>query len=420
MSSAAEQEVFWSLGELTAEQLEHVCSHLKLETEGKRGNKLRLTKLIFKFLTSDELENSEDGGASYFAAVMEIIQVFRLEKAEANKKLEGEDNDDETDVKPPLFAKSPVDDEEKFKEIFMKAFKINGKIGKPSVKDSLTYSSLIFQIDSGIKKGYSERHIIDAVVKAISSSEAALREYLEGKVDLTLKTLCENLRFFYQEKDATSLFTILSTAKQNQDESPQDFIMRLINLRQKVLFVAKQENSNYDVDLVQKRFLHAIATGLKNDNIRGELKPFLKGVDITDEKLLARLQLAMQDETERQEKFAAATKKTQVNAVLEKSSDDEQKKKFVLSAEIDAIKAQLNEVTEFVRHNIHSSSQQNGKGKSQRGSNGRTGRGKQPSRCESCEKDKVDVCEHCFYCGSEEHMQAGCKVRFNDRKKSKN
>lgn len=417
---ADEQAVFRSLGELNAEQLEQVCDLLKIKTDGIKGNKSKLTKSIYKILSSDELEASEDGGASIFAAVMQRIHFFQAVKMELpTDNFEGEEGQfsQEKLQTPKFMASHQLDDEEKMKEIFMKQFKISGKIGKPGVKDSLTYSSLIFQIDSGLKKGYSERNIVDAVVKAISSAEAPLREYLEGKGDLTLKILCENLRFFYQEKDATSLFTSLSTAKQNNDESPQDFVMRLINLRQKVLFVARQEKSNYDFELVQKRFLHAISTGIKNDNIRGELRPFLKGRDVTDEKLLARLQLAVQDEGERSEKFCTtAAKKAQVNLV-EEPTDDQSKKKFVLSAEIDMIKTQLNEVTNFVRQNMQPSpaATHHQKRNQNRAANGSMGR-----VCHDCEKNKVKVCEHCFFCGSEEHLLAGCKERFKIKKIGKN
>ena len=51
------------------------------------------------------------------------------------------------------------EDEERLKRIFMKDyFRINGKIGVDQ-KDSLSYSSLIFQ--NGLKRGYSETYIID-------------------------------------------------------------------------------------------------------------------------------------------------------------------------------------------------------------------------------------------------------------------
>ena len=61
--------------------------------------------------------------------------------------------------------KQKVDnDDEKLQNIFMKPFKISGKIGKAGQKDSFTCRSLIFQKQNGLRKGYSEINIIDGVI----------------------------------------------------------------------------------------------------------------------------------------------------------------------------------------------------------------------------------------------------------------
>ena len=66
-----------------------------------------------------------------------------------------------------------------------KEFKINGKIGTSVEKGKLTFSSLVFQIQNGKKKNYSEVKISDAVVRSIAP-DLSLRTYLEGKSNLTL------------------------------------------------------------------------------------------------------------------------------------------------------------------------------------------------------------------------------------------
>ena len=71
--------------------------------------------------------------------------------------------------------------------IKFKEYKINGKIGTPGQKDRLTFSRLIFQINNGLKKRYSEHEICDAVIKSIAP-DLALPTYLEGKDNLNLKT----------------------------------------------------------------------------------------------------------------------------------------------------------------------------------------------------------------------------------------
>ena len=64
------------------------------------------------------------------------------------------------------------------------------------------------------------------------------------------------LRSHFQEKDATELFNCLSNACEQTNESPQEFAIRLMNLRQKILFVAKESDNRlaYSEALVQNRF----------------------------------------------------------------------------------------------------------------------------------------------------------------------
>lgn len=47
-------------------------------------------------------------------------------------------------------------------------FKINGQIGGGGQKDKLSYTSLVHQIDSGLRKGYSEAEIVEAVIRAVN------------------------------------------------------------------------------------------------------------------------------------------------------------------------------------------------------------------------------------------------------------
>lgn len=38
-------------------------------------------------------------------------------------------------------------------------------------------------------------------------------------------------------------------------------------------------------------------------------------------------------------------------------------------------------------------------------------------KCKECQDNKVDKCEHCFKCGSKEHLMAGCKVKTQKNEK---
>lgn len=73
------------------------------------------------------------------------------------------------------------------------------------------------------------------------SPRFSLRSYLEGKGDLSLAKLRCILRACYQEKDVTELYVELPKAvhesqmllEKLQILSPQDFLVRLLDLRQK-------------------------------------------------------------------------------------------------------------------------------------------------------------------------------------------
>ena len=200
---------------------------------------------------------------------------------------------------------TPTNDEKLNTFIKFKEYKINCKIGTPGQKDRLTFSSSIFQINNGLKRGYSEHEICDAVIKSIAP-DVGLRTYLEGKDNLNLKTLSRILRSHSKEPNATSLFTELSNDKQLPSESPQEFVVRIMSLRQKILFVSKEDSCGYSETFVQNCYLHAVLVGLRNDNNWNEFCPLLKNSMLSDEDILENLMLATSDE---QEHFQNSNKK---------------------------------------------------------------------------------------------------------------
>lgn len=104
-----------------------------------------------------------------------------------------------------------------------------------------------------------------------------VKSYLEGLGDLTLPRLRRILRSHYQEKSATEPYRQLSTLVQEPQESPQNFLIRALYTRQKILFASQEVDTElkYDPKLVQGMFLHAVDTGFMEDSIRS-LRPFLQ------------------------------------------------------------------------------------------------------------------------------------------------
>ena len=137
--------------------------------------------------------------------------------------------------------------------ILKRVLKIIGQIGEPGQKDKLSFVSLVRQIEGALRKGYKSVEVVDAVVRAINPG-MRLRSYLEGLDDLTLPRLRRILRSHYQEKSATELYRQLSTLVQEPQESPQIFLIRGLDTRQKILFASQELDTQlkYDPKLVQE------------------------------------------------------------------------------------------------------------------------------------------------------------------------
>ena len=160
-------------------------------------------------------------------------------------------------------------------------FKLHG--GQISdVGSDTSYSNLCKQIDEGLQEGFTEAEMIRSVIKIIKPG--TFKEMLANKCDLTMDELKRFLRSHIRDKNSTELFQELSNAKQLDKESPQQFLYRMMGLKQRVLFESQQPGAEftYDKRLVQGTFLHTLYQGLndKNSHIRQDLKPFLTDMQV--------------------------------------------------------------------------------------------------------------------------------------------
>eukprot|EP00794_Sanderia_malayensis_P014600 gene14600-16108_t len=183
-------------------------------------------------------------------------------------------------------------------------FKISGQIGEPAQVDKLTYVSLTHQIHSGVSKGYRENEICDAVIKSISP-QSSLRNYVLTMLDRPLSKLRSILRVFFQRKTASDLYKKLVTSSQGPKETPQQFLLRALNSRNKVLFAAQEESSQgeYSQQLVQNTFLKTMETGLRDENLATNFRPFLRPPGLTDEDLMQYLNELAMKQAERKAKI---------------------------------------------------------------------------------------------------------------------
>ena len=377
----------------------------KAKTKGLAG----LLRLLQRYLSSEQVEDQEDEGKAVWLRVREVL-VKRVNGEGPEEKpahiLEDQPEDDTNQLPQPT-------SEESHRPLFMgnvslrREFRIMGQIGEPQQKERLSFSSLIRQIDSGLRKGFSEEEVMEQVIRSISPG-LRLRSYLEGRAALDLPTLRKILRSHYREKDATALFQELSTAAQEKKESEHDFVLRAMDLRQKILFACKEAGSGvtYGEEQVQQMFLHTVSTGLQNDVVRQELKPFLVG-DSSDEALLETLTVAAGNEAERRQKLSR--KLSQNSSVNEVSAQQEVKPKEQKSAKDEGrtslpdweqMKAAIRSIVQ-TEMKSHTPPQPPSYQRRRRG-------------CSSCqEAGQGDSCSHCFRCGSSEHYARGCRKQGN-------
>ena len=174
-------EIQAALCTLSEERLKEVCSGLEITLPPGSKGRLVFIRALNKYLETEELDYEKLKGLSSSLSTQEKESVPK-EKTELPEA--------------PEYIKATVKVEQKPTvsiSKFKRDFKISGQIGDVSQKDRLSFSSLVHQIESGLKNDFTEDEIKEAVIKAINPA-LSLRRYLEGKADLTLAKL---RRFIY-------------------------------------------------------------------------------------------------------------------------------------------------------------------------------------------------------------------------------
>ena len=274
-------EIQAALCTLSEEKLKEVCSGLKITLPPESKGRLVFIRALNKHLETEELDHEKLKGLLSSLS----IQGKEIATKEKTEPPEAPDNKMAT-----VKTEQPAVSISKFK----RDFKISGQIGDASQKDRLSFSSLVHQIENGLKNDYTEDEIKEAVIKAINPA-LSLRSYLEGKADWTLAKLRRIMRSHYQEKTATELYHQLSSTVQQPKEKPQEFLIRLLDLKQKILFASQETDSElkYDPTLVHGMFVHSFSLGLQNENIKIEMKPYLEKKAMSDEELFEKLNVCV-------------------------------------------------------------------------------------------------------------------------------
>ncbi len=124
-------------------------------------------------------------------------------------------------------------------------------------------------------------------------------------------------------------------------QSCMNFVVELLSLKQKVLVRSQQEETPFDKDMLTKQLMKTMYSGMKNTNIRSEVRENCRGIrNISQAELLKIVGEAVSIENSRNEKFSA-TKKTSVNAVSvggEDGSKPGKNKENYLPAQVQELK----------------------------------------------------------------------------------
>ena len=201
-------------------------------------------------------------------------------------------------------------------------FKIVGTVGL-GFKDSLTYRSLMFEMQRG-KKDYTPEEIRAAVIRNIKPQEPtkSLRDYLESKMDMTDAEFMDTLRTHYNVKESTAVLSEMSSTCQGPNETEVDFCMRLMGMEQQVITMAAEEGHPIDRKWVRRTFYEAVSTGLRRETVRLQMQNTLRGAQVdyslTDQALLKEIGFIVAKDKAHKEKTGGTRKvdSKEVDAVI--------------------------------------------------------------------------------------------------------
>lgn len=300
-------------------------------------------------------------------------------------------------------------------------FKIQGgQIGDQG--SDMSYSTVCRQMDEGLKEQFTDAEVVRAVLRAIKPG--TFKDMLINKDDLTVEEMKRFLHTHLGEQSNTELFQELMCTKQKDRETPQQFLYRIISLKQKILLALKQTDTDarYSPSTVQDVFLHTVCQGLghKYDDVRRELKLTLADPRVSDETILKQIQKIMNDESERQRRLGLTTRQrpthvhnAQVEEVTAAHSSTEReessRRKQCLEKKEDMIKNLTERVEKLTT--LVELMQQQWSTPTPRPEQTRPNKRDKPFGCANCVKDNRTDCKHCFCCGSEDHRLAGCLKR---------
>ena len=179
--------------------------------------------------------------------------------------------------------------------LLRKEFRVKGSIGEAGQKGKLTYVSLMHKINEAKAAGYDQDEIVNEVIRAMVPS-LTLRNVLETTTDLNLDRLLSFLEAHFEE--ITDLWSKLTSMPQSPAESSNSFVLRCIELRQKILIALKKFDIKFDKPLLDKVFCRTLERGLSSTYVVQEIRHLLS-TGVSDEESIFEVTKASATEKER-------------------------------------------------------------------------------------------------------------------------
>lgn len=418
-----------------------IKDEVKEQGPDDNATEVELYDFIMDFVKSDQFASLEDQGMSRLLLFNDLItglqQPTTASVVEPELQAEAESVPGSPVVhvrvdKQPSIS-SQASDIVKLSDVAALLPRREFKIHSGQIADSdsdVSYGTLCKQIDEGLAENFTENEIIRAVLRIIRPG--TFKDMLLTKHELTVTELKRFLKTHLKDKSSSELFQELSNARQLDRESPQQFMYRLMGLKQRVLFSSQQNSSGfqYDKKLVQGVFLHSLYQGIseKYTYVRRDLKVLMSDNKVTDDYILEVITKSVHEEVERQTRISQTTHKTRVVTVNATNQGDREQvappttqvQATVLQtrAEVQAQRTAINELTAHVsalaktlekaftpaanatvpKQTISVNTVQPPKSTKSR-------------KCQSCTAHGLDSCNHCFKCGKEGHRAVGCLLR---------
>ena len=495
------EEVWRKLPMLNDEELTQVCNGLSVTIPPKQmGKKSGKYNTAVKYLMSDDVEESDDEGEDIFRrlnGMLDKIVQGRVVKQESvantvanSEGVGGQPSSNVTNVDggssvtpvstsvPVLPATSAVSSSSqstsshvytsttamslgahsaggvthssgggRFMTHRIQEFKIkNGTVGGGGERQ-LDYTSLLYQMEDGKRRGYTEDEIRSGVIAAMEVG-SSMRKFFVSNPSLSQKDFMSMLKSKHEVKDSARLLSELGNCAQEPAEEEIDFVFRVLGLKNMIIDLSVDEGCPLGEEMVKKRCYHALSVGLRKETVRLEMQPILKAMELNDSELMIEFQNVVTKDTEHRAKVRngknAITGAVDADLLVVEEAPKGKKSAFEVNQE--AILYELQEVRAAVKKVMYRDEERSSEIKALRNKvngNNRSGEDNRDDRdncdnrddkgvhfrdkvdkrdnngppryrktfygkCKTCEERNV-YCTHCTRCGSGGHKKKDCE-----------